>query len=199
MIAHVTGTVTDVRATSAVVDVSGIGFTISCTPAATAGLTVGERGHLSTHMVVREDSWTLYGFSSDDEKDAFVLVQSVTGIGPKLALAIVSCLTPQQLRQALLTGNLAALSSVPGVGTKVAQRLVLELKDKAMTLSTTVEEEQVLVDSAWKEQVLLGLVGLGYSAKDAEKAWDAVSDQAHQPSMTVSELMRSALRSLARG
>lgn len=198
MIAQVTGQVLDVRPTSVVIDVGGIGFLISCTPETTAGLSTGQTATLHTHLAVREDSWTLYGFSTTEEREAFILAQSVTGIGPKLALAIVSCLTPGQLRQAILQDNLVTLSKVPGVGKKVAQRLVLELKDKAVQLAPGAEEEAV-EESEWKEQVILGLGGLGYSSKDAEAAWESVSEMAQDPAHSVSDLMRAALRSLAKG
>ncbi|MCL2471405.1 MAG: Holliday junction branch migration protein RuvA [Propionibacteriaceae bacterium] len=198
MISQLTGTVADLRPTSVVLDVSGVGFLVACTPNTSAGLTRGTTATLHTHLAVREDALTLYGFSSPHEREAFIMVQSVTGIGPKLALAIVSHLTASQVRQAILAENLVALSKVPGVGRKTAQRLVLELKDKAAALPGTTD--QATPDrSGWQDQVVTGLQGLGYSARDADAAWEAVREQAGDGSATVSDLMRAALKSLAKG
>lgn len=196
MISQLVGDVVEVSVTSLVINVGGVGFQVLCTPSTTAGCRVGETARLHTHLAVREDALTLYGFSSADERQAFLLAQSVTGIGPKLALSIVAHLSAGQLRHAILTDNLVTLSKVPGVGRKTAQRLVLELKDKALTLETSTDE---VTDHAQKEQVTLGLIGLGYSSKDAEAAWESIQEQAVDPSVTVSSLMRAALQSLAKG
>jgi len=198
MISQLTGRVADVHPTSVVLDVCGVGFLVACTPDTAASLSNAETATLYTHLAVREDSLNLFGFASHAEREAFILAQSVSGIGPKLALAIVSCLTPAQLKQAILTENLVALSKVPGVGRKVAQRLVLELKDKAAGIETS-EEEPLVEDSVWKDQVEQGLMGLGYSAKDATTAWESVRDMASDPKCSVADLMKAALRSLAKG
>jgi len=198
MISQLTGRVAQLHPTSVVLDVGGVGFLIACTPDTAASLSNAETATLYTHLAVREDSLSLFGFASIAEREAFVLAQSVSGIGPKLALAIVSCLTPAQLKQAILTENLVALTKVPGVGKKVAQRLVLELKDKAAGIEAA-DIEAPVEDSHWKDQVEQGLTGLGYSAKDAAAAWEAVRDMAAQPSCSVADLMKAALRSLAKG
>jgi Holliday junction DNA helicase RuvA len=198
MIAQLTGQVVHIGGSTVVIDVGGVGFTVWCTPATAGELRVGETATIHTHLAVREDAMTLYGFSSAAEREAFLLVQSVSGIGPKLALAIVASLTAAQLRQAILTENLVTLSKVPGVGKKVAQRLVLELKDKALTLPADPSAPAV-AGSREQEQVLLGLEGLGYPVKAAEAAWTAVQPILDaNPQATVSELMRAALQSLAR-
>ena len=198
MIAQLTGQVVEAGASSVILDVGGVGFIVLCTPNTAAGVRVGEQATLHTHLAVREDALTLYGFASAEEREAFLLVQSVSGIGPKLALAIVSCLTAAALRQAILTENLVALSKVPGVGRKVAQRLVLELKDKAVALAAD-QIPDTAISTREEEQVVLGLQGLGYSARDAAAAWTAVRPLLDEnPSTSVSELMKAALRSLAR-
>ncbi|MDR0784121.1 MAG: Holliday junction branch migration protein RuvA [Propionibacteriaceae bacterium] len=198
MIAQLTGKVAWLAPTNLVLEVGGVGFAIQCTPNTTAGLQIGADATLHTHLGVREDSLTLYGFDSAAERDAFLVVQSVTGIGPKLALAIVSHLSAGQLRQAILTDNLIALSGVPGVGKKMAQRIVLELTDKALALAED-DLATTHTESGWKDQVILGLQGLGYSAKDANLAWDQVAELAAGTSeVSVSTLMKAALRSLAR-
>ena len=198
MISQLRGEVIEVQATSVVLDVSGVGFFVACTPNTSAGLLFGQQACLHTHLAVREDSLTLYGFSSPEEKEAFILSQSVTGVGPKLALAIVAHLTPAQLRQAILTENLMTLSKVPGVGRKMAQRLVLELKDKALRLQGT-DSPDPSTNTQPKELLLLGLQGLGYSAKDAEAAWESISDLVSDSNVSVSVMMKAALRSLAKG
>ncbi|MDR0849851.1 MAG: Holliday junction branch migration protein RuvA [Propionibacteriaceae bacterium] len=199
MISLVRGIVVEARPTSAIVDVQGVGFSLWCTPTTTAKMRVGEETTLHTHLAVREDALTLYGFSTSEERQAFQLVQSVTGIGPKIALATVASLTPGQLRQAVLTENLVTLSTIPGVGKKVAQRLVIELKDKVQGLSDSPFDDMGATGSSpYAEQVIDGLVGLGYSTKDADKAWAGVAEHADDPDITVAQLMKSALRSLAR-
>jgi len=197
MIAQLTGRVLEAGATWVVLDVSGVGFYLACPPATVQGLTPGSTATLHTHLAVREDAWTMYGFAAPAEREAFLLVQSVTGIGPKLALAIVSHLTAGQLRQAILTENLVTLSQVPGVGRKTAQRLVLEIKEKVLTLPT--DAAQPAGASQWQEQVVSGLQGLGYSARDALAAWEAVQGLEGEPGQSVSGLMRAALRTLAKG
>ena len=201
MIAQLTGQVADVGASAVVLDVGGVGFLVACSPNTSSGLRVGSPATLHTHLAVREDALTLYGFASPEEREAFLLVQSVTGIGPKLAMAIISHLTAGELRQAILTENLVVLSKVPGVGRKVAQRLVLELKDKALALAASDQSPTAPAGATREEeQVLLGLQGLGYSARDAAAAWDRVRPLAEaDPTMTVSGLMKAALQSLARG
>lgn len=199
MISLVRGIVVEARPTSVIVDVQGVGFFLWCTPTTSASVRVGHEALLHTHLIVREDSLTLYGFATPDERQGFQLVQSVTGIGPKIALATVASLTPSQLRQAVLTENLVTLSTIPGVGKKVAQRLVIELKDKVASLGdATIDDMRPLGESPYAGQVIDGLVGLGYSSRDAERAWAGVADQAEDADITVAQLMKSALRSLAR-
>lgn len=201
MIASLTGRVARLTATAAVIDVGGLGVTALCTAGTLAGLRPGETGHLETSLVVREDSLTLFGFATEAERDCFELAQTATGVGPKLALAIVSVFTPSDLRAAILTGNITALCRVPGVGQKSAQRLVIELKDRVAGLADDedVSAQPGLADEVWREQVSSGLEGLGWSSRDAEAACDAVADLAAiDPQPGVAVLMRAALRSLAK-
>ncbi len=203
MIATLTGTVLTAGATSCVVDVSGVGFLLQVTPATAAGLRVGEKATLHTHLVVREDSLTLFGFADEDERSAFIIAQSASGVGPKLALAIVSVLSPTDLRLAITSADLARLTSVPGIGAKGAQRLVLELKDKVALLGAgapapaggpAAGEPEV-----WRAQVTEGLQGLGWSLRDAEAAADTVAPLVDEdPTIGVGQLLRAALNSLAR-
>ena len=195
MIASLSGTVGSVRLDSAVIVVGGVGLKVQTTPATCAAMRVGQPAELATSLVVREDSLTLYGFAGADERDCFELVQTASGIGPKIALAVVSTLGPDDLRAAIAGGNVAALTRVPGIGAKGAQRLILELKDKIGQLS--VAGRQGTLAGGWREQVKAGLEGLGWSSRDAESACDRVAALA-ETETSVAILMRTALQSLAK-
>ena len=120
----------DIAADVAVIEVGGLGLAVQCTPATLAGLRRGEEATVHTSLVVREDSLTLYGFTDADERAVFEVLQTVSGVGPRLAQAMLAALRPDALRQIVATEDIAALTQVPGIGKKGAQRLVLELKDK---------------------------------------------------------------------
>jgi holliday junction DNA helicase RuvA len=200
MIAQVTGTVLQIGPTSTVVEVGGLGVLALCTPDTAATLRIGERATLATSLVVREDSLTLYGFANHDEREFFELLQTATGVGPKLAQAALSVLSPDDLRQAIATENLVQLVKVPGIGRKGAQRLVIELKDKInLTRSTEDFAPAAGGGPAWRTQVSSGLQGLGWSAKDAETACVEIEPLATaDPETSVAVLMRAALQTLAR-
>lgn len=202
MIAHVRGRVTDIGLTSAVVEVGGeaggVGLQVLCTPGTLATLRTGASAHLATSFVVREDSMTLFGFSDAEEKQVFELVQSVSGVGPKVAQAIVAVMSPDDVRRAIAGEDVKALTRVPGIGAKGAQRIILELKDKVgPVLSAGPGAEVPVAGAFWRGQVTDGLVGLGWSAKEAEKAVEKVADQAGA-SPDVGALLRAALQTLSR-
>ena len=200
MIASVSGPVLAVGPTSAVVEVGGLGILTLCSPDTVAGLRVGQRTTLATALVVREDSLTLYGFGSADEREFFELLLTATGVGPKLAQAALAVLSPDELRQAIATENLVVLCKVPGIGRKGAQRIVIELKDKINAVG--VGGGQVpsgATAPGWRDQVTQGLQGLGWSARDADAACDDVEHLVGEdPEVAVPVLMRAALQSLAR-
>lgn len=203
MIAQLTGTVAAVGGTWVLLDLSGFGVRALCTPATVAAVRVGESTTLHTSLVVREDSLTLYGFTAAEERDAFELVQSASGIGPKIAQATVSVLPPDELRAAISQGNIAALTRVPGIGPKSAQKMVIELKDKVNALGAVPNlaagAPVPLPGGGWAEQVASGLESLGWSARDAAKAVDRVAPlREEDPAIGIGELMRAALKSLAR-
>lgn len=201
MIAQLTGTVVTAGVTSAVIDVGGVGFLVATTPQTAAGLRPGEATTLHTSLVVREDSMTLFGFGDPGEREAFELAQTASGVGPKLALAIVSVLTPGELRRAVLAEDLNRLCAVPGIGRKGAQKLVIELKDRVLGLadSAGVPAPAVAEPEAWRTQVGEGLQGLGWSARDADAACDNVAHLvAANPDIGVAALLRAALNVLAR-
>ena len=176
MIAHLDGTVSAVAPDGAVIDVGGVGLLVQCTPGTLARLRPGERARVATSLVVREDALTLYGFASDDERTTFELLQTASGVGPRLALAMLAVLTPDALRRAVAAEDLAVLTSVPGIGRKGAQRIVLELAGR---LGAPAEGGAAVPGSgpagaapraAWRDQVRAGLVSLGWQARDAEQA-----------------------------
>ena len=200
MIAQLTGRVAAVGGTWLVIDLAGFCLTALCTPAPAGAVRVGEQVTLYTSLVVREDSLTLYAFGEPGERDCFELVQGASGIGPKIAQAVVSVFSPEEFRAAVAAANITALTRVPGIGVKGAQRLVLELKDKVNVLAGSGGGGGAHpVAQGWRDQVRAGLEGLGYSARDAEAACDQVAPTANEnPDTPVALLLRAALRSLAK-
>jgi holliday junction DNA helicase RuvA len=198
VIAFVRGRVAALTLTSAVVEVGGVGLELMCTPNTLATLRTGQNALLPTSMVVREDSLTLFGFADDDEKQVFELVQTASGVGPKLAQAMLAVLTPDAVRRAVAGDDVRTLTTVPGIGQKGAQRIILELKDRiGLPVAFSGDGTPALPSEPWRDQVRQGLVGLGWSAKDADQAVEAVSEQAgEQPD--VAALLRAALRTLSR-
>jgi Holliday junction DNA helicase RuvA len=198
MIAFVRGEVAAVTLSSAVVEVGGVGLELQCTPNTLATLRVGRPATLPTSMVVREDSLTLFGFVDEDEKSLFELVQTASGVGPKLAQAMLAVLSPDRLRQAVADEDVKTLTTVPGIGQKGAQRIILELKDRIGAPSGGgAARPSSPAGGAWRDQVQQGLVGLGWSAKEAEKAVDAVAPDAGEIP-DVGALLRAALRTLSK-
>jgi Holliday junction DNA helicase RuvA len=199
MIAFVRGKVAGLNLDSAVLEVGGVGLELMCTPATLAGLRTGHEAILPTSMVVREDSLTLFGFADEDEKSIFELAQTASGVGPKLAQAILAVLSPDGFRSAVAGDDVKTLTKVPGIGQKGAQRIILELKDRiGAPLGSGGLAAAQPAGEPWRDQVLQGLMGLGYHVKDAEKAVEAVADEAAAGVPNVSALLRSALRALAR-
>ncbi|WP_205473464.1 Holliday junction branch migration protein RuvA [Nocardioides sp. SYSU D00038] len=197
MIAFVRGQVAAVTLSSAVVEVGGVGLEVMCTPGTLATLRPGHTATLPTSMVVREDSLTLFGFADEDEKQVFELVQTASGVGPKVAQAITAVLAPDDLRRAIASDDVKTLTKVPGIGQKGAQRIILELKDRIGAPTGARPVGTVAAAAPWRDQVHQGLVGLGWSARDAEKAVEAVSDQAGD-APDVPLLLRAALQTLSR-
>ena len=202
MIAFVRGTVADVTLSSAVLEVGGVGLELHCTPHTLATLHVGSPTTLPTSMVVREESLTLFGFLDEDEKAVFELLQTASGVGPKLAQAMLAVLTPDELRRAVAAEDVRALTAVPGIGQKGAQRIILELKDRigvAAGHQSGRAPVAVPAQDSWRGQVHAGLVGLGWSGKEADKAVDAVAPEPGQDTdPDVGALLRAALRTLSR-
>ncbi|GAA3565010.1 Holliday junction branch migration protein RuvA [Amycolatopsis ultiminotia] len=196
MISSVHGEVLSVGLDHAVVEVGGVGFAVQATPATLATLRRGERTRLHTALVVREDSLTLFGFADEDARELFGLLQTVSGIGPRLALATLAVLEPDKLRAAVVEGNITVLTQVPGIGRKGAERLSLELRDKVNALGGPGEAPAVAAPGALRGEVVEALAGLGFAAKQAEQAVDRVL--ADGEGHTTSSVLRAALAALGR-
>jgi len=201
VIAHLNGTVAGVSPDGAVIEVGGVGLRVQCTPDTLASLRPGEPARVATSLVVREDSLTLFGFGSDDERNVFELLQTASGIGPRLALAMLAVHSPDALRRALATEDLNALTMVPGIGRKGAQRIVLELKDRLGAPGEFVGDGAAPARKAaptWRDQVQSGLTNLGWPARDAEAAVAAVEAESNgEQSPDVAAALRAALRKLS--
>jgi Holliday junction DNA helicase RuvA len=200
MIASVHGRVAAVGPDGAVVEVGGVGLAVSCSPGTLARLRVGEPARLSTSLVVREDSLTLYGFADDDERGLFELLQTANGVGPKLAQTILGVYPPREVRRAIATGDYPALVKVPGIGRKGAERIVLELRDRIGAIDggdSSAALAGVTAIAPWKDQVLHALASLGFSGKEAAEAIDAVAaDSSDNPEVPV--ILRRAIQLLGR-
>lgn len=200
MISFVRGRVAAVGLASAVVEVGGVGLEVRCAPHTLASLRTGQEATVSTSMVVREDSLTLFGFSDEDERSCFELVQTASGVGPKLAQAMLAVLRPDDLRRAVAGEDVKTLTRVPGIGQKGAQRIILELRDRLGPPSGGVPGQAGIPAPAaepWRDQVREGLVGLGWSAKESDRAIDSVADLAGD-APDVGGLLRAALRTLSK-
>ena len=200
MIAYVRGPVAAVTLSSAVLEVGGVGLELMCTPGTLATLSpkigTGQVATLPASMVVREDSLTLFGFLDEDEKSCFELLQTASGVGPKLAQAMLAVLSPDDLRRAVGSEDVKTLTRVPGIGQKGAQRIILELKDRLGAPLGSRAAAPAPVE-AWRDQVRQGLQGLGWSAKDADRAIDEVAPT-DGSTADVAALLRAALRALSK-
>jgi Holliday junction DNA helicase RuvA len=194
VIASIRGEVLALALDHAVLEVGGVGLAVHATPSTLAGLRTGVEGRLSTTLIVREDSLTLYGFADGESRELFGLLLTVSGVGPRLAMATLAVLEPDALRAALADGNHTALMRVPGIGKRGAERMVVELRDKAGAVATTPGGQ--VAGGAVREQVLDALVGLGFPAKQAEQAIDVVL--AETPDVATAVALRTALNGLGR-
>ena len=196
MISRVRGTVLSIGLDHLVVEVGGVGLAITATPATLATLRTGEEAILETTLVVREDSLTLFGFADSQARELFGLLMSVSGIGPRIAMATLAVLDPDQLRAAVAEGSVPVLTQVPGIGRKGAERLIVELRDKVGALAAVTAETVATGNGAVRGSVVEALTGLGFPAKQAEQAVDGVlAENGHSDTPTV---LRKALATLGR-
>ncbi len=200
MIASVRGRVASVAPDGAVVEVGGVGLAVQCTPGTLAGLRVGADARLATSLVVREDSLTLYGFADEDEKQLFELLQTASGVGPRVAQAVLAVLTPDAVRKAVAGGDTATLTRVPGIGKKSAERLVLELRDRIgpVVVPVSADGSAAAFGGTWPDQVRQALIGLGWTAGQADQAVAAVADTVDGDVPPVPILLKQAIRLLGR-
>lgn len=176
MIASVRGLVASLSPDKAVVEVGGIGLSIICAPNTIGTLRIGAEATLATSLVVREDSLTLYGFADEDSRILFELLQTASGVGPRLAQAVLAVHSPEAVRRAISSGDTATLTRVPGIGKKGAERLILELRDKIGPVDGG-GSLLTLGVAAWQEQVRQALTGLGWTATQADQAVTGVAEQ----------------------
>jgi Holliday junction DNA helicase RuvA len=198
MIASVRGRVAAIAPDSAVIEVGGVGLSVQCAPGTLAGLRTGEPARLATSLVVREDSLTLYGFADDDEKHLFELLQTASGVGPRLAQALLAVHQPDAVRRAISSGDIATLTRVPGIGKKGAERLVLELRDRIGPVYGGSDGSTGVLVGAWQDQVRQGVLALGWSAAQADQAVSAVAETIDGETPPVPILLRQAIRLLGR-
>ena len=193
MISTLSGRVTGVALNHVVIEVGGFGIQVQVTPVTAAECKIGNNHALFTSLLVREDSLTLYGFLDEDSRDFFDLLQTVSGIGPRVAQAALSSFAPFEMFKAIAEGNASALEQIPGNGKKVAQRLVLELREKMQ--KKLIGAVGVNSKEIWSESLNGALTGLGYSIKEAESAIERVKNELGQSAnkMDLSELLKLAL------
>ena len=197
MISFLRGTVAHVGLSTAVIDLNGAGMSVNATPQTLSRLRAGEEGQLFTSLIVREDSLTLFGFASDDEREVFDVLLSVSGVGPRLALAVLAVHEPEAIRVAAHTGDSKTFTKVPGIGPKVAGRIVLELAGKLVPHGTAgTAAASTAAEAAWKPQVVAAMTSLGWSEKDASASIDkALADEAEVSFRgNVPEILRTTLR-----
>ena len=198
MIAFVSGTVAALAPDTAVLEVGGVGMAVQCTPNTLSTLRLGRPAKLATSLVVREDSLTLYGFADEDERQVFELLQTASGVGPRLAQAVLAVHTPDAVRKAIANADTAALTRVPGIGKKGAERLVLELRDRIGPVPIGADGTAGVTGGSWPEQVRQALVGLGWTAGQADQAVAAVAETVDGETPPVPVLLRQAIRLLGR-
>lgn len=198
MIASVRGRVTAVSPDGAVVEVGGVGLAVHCTPSTLAGLRVGTEARLATSLVVRDDSLTLYGFPDDDARQLFELLQTASGVGPRLAQAALAVLDPDAVRKAIANGDTPTLTRVPGIGKKGAERIILELRDRVGPVAFGDSTSSGVLSGAWPDQVRQALVGLGWSASQADQTVAAIATGIEGDAPPVPVLLKQAIKLLGR-
>jgi holliday junction DNA helicase RuvA len=198
MISLINGVVRSIGSDKVIVEVGGVGLAVSVTTQTGSQLNVGVPVQLFTTLIVREDALTLFGFLDEESRSTFEMVQTVTGIGPKVALAIMGSHSPQTLAAAIAQEDISAIEKVPGIGRKGAQRLILELKGKISDFGTS--HKSAHHQPVWREQLTSALVSLGFTAKDSDAAINSVladyAESGVEPSeIELSELLKKALQS----
>jgi len=193
MITHIQGKLTEKNPTDVVIDCNGIGYLLNISLHTYSQIPDTENLRLYTHLQVKEDSHTLYGFSSLAEREIFRLLISVSGIGTSTARTMLSSLTPKQVREAIASENVSLIQSVKGIGLKTAQRVIIELKDKVLKVHD-IDEAAYIANNTNKDEALSALEVLGFAKKQAEKVIDKILN--NQPEANVETLIKEALKNL---
>ena len=193
MITHIQGKLTEKNPTDVVIDCNGVGYLLNISLHTYSQIPDAENLRLYTHLQVKEDSHTLYGFSSLAEREIFRLLISVSGIGASTARTMLSSLTPKQVREAIASENVSLIQSVKGIGLKTAQRVIIELKDKVLKVYD-IDEAAYISNNTNKDEALSALEVLGFVRKQAEKVVDKVVGQ--DPGLSVEDIIKFALKNL---
>ncbi|NNC46607.1 MAG: Holliday junction branch migration protein RuvA [Winogradskyella sp.] len=193
MIAHLEGKLVEKNPTDVIIDCNGVGYHLHISLNTFSQIPDQENLKLYTHLQVREDSHTLYGFSTKVERELFRLLISVSGIGASIARAMLSSLDPDQIKEGIASGNVALIQSIKGIGAKTAQRVIIDLKDKVLKIYG-IEELSVSQSNTHKDEALSALEVLGFNKKQAEKAIDKIV--VNQPDAPVEVIIKEALKNL---
>jgi len=193
MITHIQGKLTEKNPTHVVIDCNGVGYMLNISLHTYSQIPDNEQLKLYTHLQVKEDSHTLYGFSSLAERDIFRLLISVSGIGASIARTMLSSLTPKQVREGIASADVALIQSVKGIGAKTAQRVILDLKDKILKIYD-IDEVSVSKGNTNKDEALSALEVLGFVKKQAERVVDKI--MMSQPDADVETIIKQALKNL---
>ena len=194
MITHLEGKLVEKNPTNVVIDCHGVGYFVNISLNTYSALGSTDNVRLYTYLQIKEDAHTLYGFANKAEREVFVLLISVSGVGAGTARTMLSALTAAQVRSAIINGDVATIQSVKGIGAKTAQRVVLDLKDKMLKLQDLADEATAIIHSN-KEEALAALEVLGFVRKQAEKVLDKVLRTATQE-LSVEELIKEGLNQL---
>lgn len=193
MITHIQGKLIEKNPTDVVIDCNGVGYLLNISLHTFSQISDKENLKLYTHLQVKEDSHTLFGFSSLAEREIFRLLISVSGIGANIARTMLSSLTPKQVREGIAIGDVALIQSIKGIGTKTAQRVIIELKDKVLKIYD-IDEVSVFKGNTSKDEALSALEVLGFVKKQAERVIDKIIMS--QPDATVETIIKQALKNL---
>lgn len=193
MITHIQGKLTEKTPTHVVIDCNGVGYMLNISMHTYSQIPDSEQLKLFTHLQVKEDSHTLYGFSSVAEREIFRLLISVSGIGANIARTMLSSLTPKQVREGIASGNVALIQSIKGIGVKTAQRVILDLKDKVLKIYD-LDEVSINQGNTNKDEALSALEVLGFVKKQAERVVEKIVSA--QPEASIEDIIKQALKNL---
>ncbi|MGB5607996.1 MAG: Holliday junction branch migration protein RuvA [Eudoraea sp.] len=193
MITHLKGRLVEKNPTYVVIECTGVGYFVNISLHTFSKITDSENIQLYTHLQVKEDSHTLYGFAENSEREIFRLLLSVSGIGSNIARTMLSSLTPLQIKNAIACGDVPTIQAIKGIGAKTAQRVILDLKDKVLKIYN-IDEVSPNLNNTNKEEALSALEVLGFARRQSEKAVDKVLSQ--DPTLSVEDIIKQALKNL---